>query len=72
MKSFEFEKVLDLLKAKRTGNGFSGRCPIHDDKRASLSLNLTTKGKLLVYCHAGCDQRSVYRAVTSLLTEERI
>jgi DNA primase len=34
------------------------RCPAHDDREPSLSIR-ETDGKVLVRCHAGCDQRDV-------------
>ena len=39
------------------------RCPAHDDKRPSLGLKLTEDGKLLVKCHAGCDEIEVRSAL---------
>jgi putative DNA primase/helicase len=38
------------------------RCPAHDDMNPSLSLR-TVGGKLLVHCHAGCDQLIVIGAL---------
>lgn len=49
--------------AKRAGDGWSCRCSLHDDKHASLSLGRGDGGKPLAHCHAGCDQREVFRAV---------
>lgn len=45
--------------ATKSGNEWSCRCPAHDDKRASLSITEKQDGKLLVHCHAGCDQAVV-------------
>lgn len=39
------------------------RCPIHDDRRPSLSLALGGDGRLLVHCKSGCEQRAVFDAV---------
>lgn len=46
---------------KRSGKGYSARCPCisHDDKKASLSLSETPEGKVLIYCHAGCDFEAI-------------
>ena len=38
---------------KATGEGYSCRCPAHDDKNASLSIGEGRDG-LLLNCHAGC------------------
>jgi hypothetical protein len=35
------------------------RCPAHDDRVPSLSINAAGDGKILVHCHAGCSQRAV-------------
>ncbi len=45
--------------ASRAGDNWSCRCPAHDDKHASLSIKQAPSGKLLVHCHAGCEQDSV-------------
>lgn len=45
--------------ATKSGSDWSCRCPAHDDKRASLSITEKQDGKLLVHCHAGCDQALV-------------
>jgi putative DNA primase/helicase len=35
------------------------RCPAHDDREPSLSIRDADDGKVLVCCHAGCDQERV-------------
>jgi len=45
--------------ATKSGNEWSCKCPAHDDKRASLSITEKQDGKLLVHCHAGCEQSLV-------------
>ena len=45
--------------ASKSGDNWSCRCPAHDDRRASLSITEKQDGKLLVHCHAGCDQALV-------------
>ena len=42
------------------------RCPAHDDHEPSLSITEAKDGKVLVHCHAGCDQRDVIDALISL------
>jgi hypothetical protein len=39
------------------------RCPVHGDRQPSLSVALGKDDRLLVHCHAGCDQASVFDAV---------
>lgn len=48
-----------LGRASKSGSDWSCLCPAHDDKRASLSITEKSDGKLLVHCHAGCDQAVV-------------
>ena len=39
-------------------------CPCHGDKKASLSIKYEEKtNKTLIYCHAGCDTKSVLESV---------
>ena len=38
------------------------RCPAHEDREPSLAIR-ETDGKVLVHCHAGCDQRAVVDAL---------
>jgi hypothetical protein len=39
------------------------RCPAHDDRRPSLSIRDADAGKVLVRCHAGCEQKRVIAAL---------
>jgi hypothetical protein len=52
-----------LPGARKAGNGWSARCPAHDDRRASLSIAQGDDGKVLVKCHAGCDTAAILAAV---------
>jgi hypothetical protein len=48
--------LLEAIEAVRSGGSSrSVRCPAHDDLRASLSVSLGDAGRVLLYCHAGCD-----------------
>jgi hypothetical protein len=47
---------------KRQGNGWSAKCPAHDDKHASLSIAVSDDGKILTHCHAGCSTETIVRA----------
>lgn len=49
------ELVLPRLKAvKKTGAGFSARCPAHEDRQASLSVSEGREHPVVMHCHAGC------------------
>ena len=39
--------------------GWQTHCPAHGDEHPSLSLTEGEDGKVLVHCHAGCDQAEV-------------
>ncbi len=47
----------------KSGNGWSARCPAHDDRNPSLSISLTDDACILVKCHAGCTTDAVVDAV---------
>lgn len=50
------EIVLPRLDAvRKSGAGFSARCPAHDDGRASLTLGPGRDQPVVLHCHAGCD-----------------
>jgi Virulence-associated protein E len=48
-----------LGQAKKSGDGYMARCPCHDDGTASLSIAYGKNRKILIKCHAGCDQLDV-------------
>lgn len=57
------EAVLARLQdARRSGNGWRARCPAHEDRIPSLSIN-ERDGKILVHCHGGCSQEAVLAAL---------
>jgi hypothetical protein len=59
------ERVLDRLRSKprRSGRGWTARCPAHEDRTPSLSITETADGKVLVKCWAGCSTESVLAAL---------
>lgn len=64
------DTTLDALKAigiRRVGhNKYRARCPIHQGRSASLSLTVTSDGKLINNCFAGCDWRDVADAIKDI------
>jgi putative DNA primase/helicase len=54
-----------LGKFSTTTGGFVAPCPAHDDSNPSLSITDGKDGKVLVHCHAGCDQQVVITALKS-------
>jgi putative DNA primase/helicase len=59
------ETIAKALSGRKTGNGWIARCPAHDDEKPSLSIRDADEGKLLVRCHAGCDQVRVIAVLQS-------
>jgi hypothetical protein len=58
------ELVLSKLPdAKKAANGWSARCPAHDDERPSLSIAEGDDGKAVVNCHTGCTVDAICAAV---------
>lgn len=49
--------------ARKTANGWQAKCPAHADEVASLSINVQEDGKVLMYCHAGCEIEDILHAV---------
>jgi hypothetical protein len=44
---------------RRSGDGYSARCPAHDDSAPSLSLSEGNDGRVLIMCQAGCHTEDV-------------
>ena len=57
--------IATTLGGLRVGGGCMARCPEHDDKTPSLSIRQGRDGKVLVRCHAGCEQAAVIAALRS-------
>ena len=55
-------EIAHYLHGRKSGASYVARCPAHDDRNPSLSLRVAD-GKVLVHCHAGCDQRIVIDAL---------
>jgi hypothetical protein len=52
-----------LPGARKSGSGWSARCPAHDDRHASLSVSAGDDGTVLLKCHAGCDTAAIVAAL---------
>jgi hypothetical protein len=57
------EILTKLSDVTRTRNGWTARCPAHDDHRPSLSVAVGDDGRVLVHCFAGCTPEQVVAAV---------
>lgn len=56
------ETLARALGGRRVGAAWMARCPAHADRTPSLSIR-DADGKVLVYCHAQCDQARVIAAL---------
>jgi DNA primase len=58
------EHILSQLESvRKTGNGFVAKCPVHDDRRPSLSIAQADDGRILLFCHAGCCTKDIVSAL---------
>jgi putative DNA primase/helicase len=51
--------LVERLHAKRSGKGWIAKCPAHDDRKPSLSIDEGSDGRALLKCHAGCDNTAI-------------
>ena len=58
--------MMDLLGRLKgvvqTGEGWSARCPAHDDQHNSLSIH-RRNGRWLLHCHTGCSIEALIDAL---------
>jgi len=59
------ETIAKTLGGRRVGSSWIAHCPAHDDGKPSLSVRDSHEGKVLVRCHAGCEQGRVIAALRS-------
>jgi putative DNA primase/helicase len=59
------EIIAKALGGRKAGGAWMACCPAHEDREPSLSITDAKGGKVLVRCHAGCDQRQVIAALRS-------
>jgi putative DNA primase/helicase len=59
------QHLAKALGGRKAGAAWMARCPAHDDREPSLPITEGENGKMLVRCHAGCDQRDVIEALRS-------
>ena len=45
--------------AKKSGNGWTAKCPVHDDRTPSLSISEGDDGRTLLNCFVGCDPKDI-------------
>lgn len=69
------DKILSKSKeVKKQGDGYLACCPAHDDTNPSLSIAEGRDGRVLLFCHAGCELTRILQALglkTSDLFDEK-
>src|SRR6266404_7410876 len=54
----DLDRLLEGLDARRSGAGWFARCPVHEDRTPSFSINYDD-ARILVHCHGSCSQKAV-------------
>ena len=57
------ETIAKALGGRKVVSSWMAGCATHDDRNPSLSIRDGSDGKVLVWCHAGCDQARVIDAL---------
>lgn len=57
------EVLARLANVRQAKNGWTARCPAHEDNRASLSVSEGQDGRVLLHCHAGCTFQAICGAL---------
>src|SRR5262249_31237500 len=59
------ERILERLDGVRrtTLGSITARCPPHDDRRSSPSVEEAKDGRVLLLCHAGCTVEDIVAAL---------
>jgi hypothetical protein len=66
------ETIAKILGGRKADPGWTAYCPAHDDRTPSFSISDSGDRKVLVLCHAGCEQERTIASRQSLgLWEER-
>ncbi len=63
-RAITLEQVLARLeRVRKSGAGYSARCPAHEDRTASLSVAVGNDGRILAHCFAGCSTHDLLAAI---------
>lgn len=58
------DELLSRLERVRTStNGWTARCPAHEDSTPSLSVTIGEDGRILLKCFAGCEVTAIVEAL---------
>jgi putative DNA primase/helicase len=59
-------ELAKALGGRRHGREWKAKCPAHLDRTPSLAIKDSSSGRILIHCHAGCEQARVIDALRSL------
>jgi hypothetical protein len=54
--------IARLDRVRKSGRGWTAKCPAHEDRTASLSITAGDDGRVLLHCFAGCCTADVVAA----------
>lgn len=58
------EAILSRLeRVSKNGDGWTARCPAHEDRSPSLSVGYGDDGRILLHCFAGCSFEDITRSL---------
>ena len=57
------ELLARLNGVRQSGDGWTARCPAHEDDENSLSVGEGDHGRILLKCFAGCEVEAIVRAL---------
>lgn len=62
--------AIESLPGKgKPGGGRRARCPVHDDRKPSLSIDIGDEGQLLFHCMAGCRTEDIVTALGGTMAD---
>ena len=62
--------ILSSLKnVKRSGSGWTARCPAHDDQHNSLCVGYGRDGRALIDCKVGCEPERIVAALNLKMSD---
>lgn len=62
--------AIESLPGKgKPGGGRRARCPVHDDRKPSLSIDIGDEGQVLMHCMAGCRTEDIVAALGGTMTD---
>jgi len=57
------ETIAAALGGRKSGGGWMAHCPVHEDRKPSLSIQEADGGQVLVHCFSGCAQDAILEAL---------